>query len=329
MIVEANYFDGKTSEKKRATIEFFENKTVELKTDEIAFLESLDRVSISSRVANTPRMIRFSNGGVAYSNENDKIDAILKKLKKTHSIAHLLESKMKYALISLVLLIFSVVFFLTIGSSISAKYIVKIIPYSVEKMISQQALNFFGEHTMYSSTLSAKQKKRFESMLRELTNNQPNYKLHFIKGGKIGANAFALPSGDIILTDELVKLSDGEDRMIYGVLAHEVAHVEYKHSMQLIVKASIASIIVAYFTGDISSIVATASTTLLSLGYSREFEKEADNYAKKKMQEANISPKYLADFFKKMDRQITTKNKQNSYFSSHPSNQERIYNLLK
>lgn len=326
MIIDAEYFDGKTSQKQQASIEFSKDFTITLKTDEISCRYSLEQISISSRVANTPRIIKFPNNAVAYSNENDKIDAILKELKGTNSLVHLFESKMRYAFFALILLIASVVFFLTIGSSITAKYIAKITPQSIEDTISHQTLKTLDKYLLKPTKLDIKEQEKLKTLFTKLTNNQSKYNLHFRRG--IGINAFALPSGDIVLSDELVKFSDGEDRMIYGVLAHEVGHVEYKHSMQLIVKASIVSAIVTYFTGDVSSIVASVSATLLNANYSREFESEADNYAKLQMKKANISPKYLADFFIKMNKLTSTNDKEHSYFDSHPSNQERIDNLL-
>ena len=54
--------------------------------------------------------------------------------------------------------------------------------------------------------------------------------LLFRDGGKFGANAFALPSGKIIVTDQLASLLN--DEQIVGVLAHELGHVVYRHGMR-------------------------------------------------------------------------------------------------
>jgi predicted Zn-dependent protease len=163
--------------------------------------------------------------------------------------------------------------------------------------------------------------KRFLSL-----NDDNSLYLHFRRG--IGINAFALPSGDIVISDELIKFSNGDMDMIYGVLAHEKGHVVHKHSMQLIIKASMVSAIIAYFTGDISSIVASLSTSILNANYTREFEKEADAYAKKNMLKNGIDPKHLANFFIKMSKKYKNSDK-DSFFASHPSNKDRIEELLK
>ena len=67
---------------------------------------------------------------------------------------------------------------------------------------------------------------------------------------------------------------------------------------------------------------------MLNADYSRDFEREADEYAKTKMKEAGISPKHLADFFTKMGKKMNDNGDTHSYFDSHPSNKERIDNLI-
>ncbi len=323
--IDAKYFDGKTSKKQSVSIEFFKNRSVKVKGDGVVFVESFDNLAISSRVANTPRMITFADESIAYSSSNDAIDSVVKELNNTRSIAYLLESKMRYALLFVVLLVLSVIFFLTTGSDLIAKSIAKITPQILREEISTQTLEMMDEYLLEPSLLSVEQKDRFQTLFSELTNQEAGFHLHFRRG--IGPNAFALPSGDIVLMDELVELSDGEDKMIYGVLAHEVGHVKHKHSMQLIVKVSIVNIIIAYFTGDISSTVASVGTTMLHANYSREFESQADHYAKIQMIKAGIEPKYLAEFFVKIETN-SSEDQSYHYFDSHPSNQERIDALL-
>jgi Zn-dependent protease with chaperone function len=318
----AQYFDGTTSDKREVVIEFSEKGIVYIRGEDISFETYLDKVSFSSRVGNIPRVLKFPNGGVAHSDENDKIDKFLNK----GSFVHLFESKMRYVLLSSLLLILSVVFFLTMGSDMASKVIAQMIPHSIEKEISYSTLKVLDDYMLKSSNLSEDRKANITKLFNQITQNEQKYHLHFRRG--IGENAFALPSGDIVITDELIKFSDGNDKMIYGVLSHERGHVEYKHSMQLLVKASIVSAIVTYFTGDVSSLVATLSTSALNANYSRDFEREADEYAKIKMKQAGISPKYLAEFFIKMGEKSLDNNKSHGYFDSHPSNRERIENLL-
>ena len=320
----AQYFDGQSSLKEEVRIEFFEDGGVKVKGEVLEIVTSINELSFSERVGNIPRNIIFSNGAIAQSNENDKIDQLLKKHKKSFSIVHVMESKMRYAILSFVMLILSVVFFFTIGSGIVAKGITAMLPEVVEKKIGQEAFAIMDKYILKDTLLSKEKQQEISDRFLYLNDDNSSH-LHFRRG--IGINAFALPSGDIVISDELIKFSDGDMDMIYGVLAHEKGHVVHKHSMQLIVKASAVSAIIAYFTGDISSLVASLSTSMLNANYTREFEREADEYAKIKMLKSGISPTHLADFFIKMSKGQSSLDG-HGYFDSHPSNDERIKNLL-
>ncbi len=325
MTLYAQYFDGKSSQKEEVRVEFFEDGRVKIKGETLEIDTSIDNLSFSQRVGNIPRNIIFPNGAVAQSSENDKIDKFLKKHQKGFSIVHILESKMRYAILSFIMLILSVVFFFTIGSGIVAKGVTAILPEVVEKKIGEEAFEVMDKYILKDSLISKEKQRQISKRFSSL-NRDNSLHLHFRRG--IGVNAFALPSGDIVISDELIKFSDNDMDMIYGILAHEKGHVIHKHSMQLIIKASMVSAIIAYFTGDISSIVASLSTSILNANYTREFEREADEYAKARMIEEGVSPSHLADFFIKMSKNDKSGSSSHGYFDSHPSNDERIKQLL-
>ncbi|HHW4643827.1 TPA: M48 family metallopeptidase, partial [Campylobacter coli] len=64
------------------------------------------------------------------------------------------------------------------------------------------------------------------------------FNLNFRDGGIIGPNAFALPDGTVVITDQLVWLAAGDTDMLLGVLAHEIGHVELKHSLRQLYRAA-------------------------------------------------------------------------------------------
>ena len=324
--ITGDFFDNKNSKKQEVKLRFLDDKKVLIIfEDETALTVDLSELSFSSRLANTPRIIK-SKDFTIHTQENDKIDALLKEVQPKNTFLHILESKNIFAITSLVFIILLAVFFLTTGSSFLAKKVAFLTPHFIEKKISKATLQTMDKYILQKSTLSDKEKEQVLEVFKKVTKNDPKYHLYFRRG--IGENAFALPGGDMVITDELVKFSDGDTDMLFGVLAHEKAHIVYKHSMQMLIKASLISTIITYFTGDTSTLATTLSTSLLQAKYSREFEKEADNYAKNLMLENNISPKHLANFFIKMQK-LHKEGKRDGYFASHPSNDERIKELLK
>jgi len=97
--------------------------------------------------------------------------------------------------------------------------------------------------------------------------------------------------------------------------------------------------VMAWYLGDVSSLLATAPAVIMQAKYSRDMEREADEYAEKTLQLNALSPCLLAGILNKLEAAhlATRKNKEQQpeaepknnhavmdYLSSHPATQERI-----
>jgi Zn-dependent protease with chaperone function len=150
----------------------------------------------------------------------------------------------------------------------------------------------------------------------------------------LGANAFALPGGSIVVLDELVSLADN-DQEILAVLAHEMGHISEKHALRQMLQASVVGLAMAWYIGDVSSLLAAAPTVLLQTRYSRDFERNADTFAAEMLRANGIPASRLADILQKLEAahqtettQISAKSaKAMDYLSSHPNTEERIDRL--
>ncbi|TMH81378.1 MAG: M48 family metallopeptidase [Betaproteobacteria bacterium] len=145
-------------------------------------------------------------------------------------------------------------------------------------------------------------------------------------GAVVGANAFALPSGIIIVTDGLVRLSRSDDEVL-GVLAHELGHVKHRHTMRRLLEGSVTALIIAGVTGDVASttsLAAAAPTVLLQTKYSRDNEREADAYAVQMMRRADLDPTHLARILTRMERSGGGRGRNMpTFLSTHPRTGER------
>jgi Zn-dependent protease with chaperone function len=147
------------------------------------------------------------------------------------------------------------------------------------------------------------------------------YQLEFRRGGKIGPNAFALPSGIIVITDELVKLAK-RDEEIDAVLAHEVGHVRGRHALRILLQnAGVAALAFAVLgdVGSVSSLVAAVPVMLVQAKHSRDFEREADAYAREWLR-AEGEPETAFD---DMLCRLAKEDGDMSYLSTHPPVGER------
>jgi predicted Zn-dependent protease len=131
-------------------------------------------------------------------------------------------------------------------------------------------------------------------------------------------NAAALPGGNIVIFEQLLRHSNGPDE-VAGVLAHEIAHVEERHVTQALLRELGMGIFIAAFGGTTGASV----NDLMAASYSRDSEREADAGAITALRRAGISPLPTADFFGRMARKEGKLSERLSYISSHPVTRER------
>jgi Zn-dependent protease with chaperone function len=148
--------------------------------------------------------------------------------------------------------------------------------------------------------------------------------LEFRTSRAIGPNAFALPGGIIVITDELVALAKSDDELL-AVLAHELGHVRLRHTMRRLLESSAVAMLIAGITGDIastSSLAASAPAVLLQSKFSRDNETEADRFAFDLMRRAGIDPKYFAVLLARLEAKRGP-GPFPAFLSSHPPSAER------
>ena len=337
MKVLAKLYDGVSSKEHIVELEFSNNK-VKIKDFNIEL--PLDNIKIHSRLGNTPRLIEFPNNIRCKVEDNNKLDEILEKIGYKNSFIHKIESSWKLAITSVVVVGAFIIFMLTVGADYSANFLSKLIPKESVEYISKRSFYDIEKRFLYKSNLSKLKQEQIRKEFLKIANS--NYTLYFRSSPILGPNAFALPNGDIVILDELVMLDkDKQLRGVLGVLAHEKAHVVYKHSLRGIIKGAIAATIIGYITGDLSFIVTTLPTIVITNSYSQEFEKEADIYAKKLLKDLNISTKPLAKLFIELKNypKHYKKDKNNSsvlekfeippIFSTHPDINKRIEFFMK
>ncbi len=325
MLVDAVLYDGKSSKEHEVTLDFTFGRRVKIASHGIDV--ALEEIEISSRLGNTPRVLEFPDGIRCKSRDNDKIDQILLDFNIKKSKVHKIESSWALSLGAVVVTVAFVVFMLTSGANYTANFIATILPQNTLDKVSHMTMEHLEKDYLYPTRLTEDQQKQMRKSFALLSQGEERYRLHLRSSNRIGPNAFALPSGDIVLTDQLVALSrDKEYRDILGVLAHEKGHVVHQHALRMAIKTGMAGVIIGYITGDISILATGIPTILINSSYSRDFEREADAYAVKELQDMNVSTLYMAQLFEALDEEhgedgnATTM----AFFSSHPLTQERI-----
>lgn len=120
-----------------------------------------------------------------------------------------------------------------------------------------------------------------------------------IRASEIGPNALALPGGTILLTDDMVRLVQNDTRVLSGVLAHELGHVQHRHGLQTLVQIGALGAVTSLVWGDFSGLLATVPLWLGQAHYSRQAEREADAHSVTVLRDAGISPAVMVTMFER------------------------------
>lgn len=133
-------------------------------------------------------------------------------------------------------------------------------------------------------------------------------------------NAISTPGGHIFVTDALIRVCESEDE-IAAVLAHELAHIQLKHGINVIkgkrtsvavqnltvvtIKATGAVLDIPEFSRIASEIDESASImtdALLNTGFSKIQEFAADNAALQLMADAGYNPKAMRSLLEHLEK---------------------------
>lgn len=152
----------------------------------------------------------------------------------------------------------------------------------------------------------------------------PPLRLAFRAG--LGANALALPGGQIVMTDGLVETAAARglpDDALLGVLAHEIGHVAHRHTTRMLVEQGVLNVGLGLALGDVSTLVSSSASLLSGLAYQRGHEAQADCFALALMREAGIATAPTADLLLAIDKGSTQGPAWTALLSSHPQTPER------
>lgn len=133
-------------------------------------------------------------------------------------------------------------------------------------------------------------------------------------------NAFALPGGTILITDDLIEEATPEE--LAAVVAHEAAHVERRHAMASAYRSAGLGLVLDLVVGGGSGAGQQAvllAGSLTDMSYNRAAEAEADTRGQELLHAAGLSSKGMASFFDKLSaeesREAATVRE---YLSTHP-----------
>ncbi|HKE49310.1 MAG TPA: M48 family metallopeptidase [Rhodanobacteraceae bacterium] len=289
---------------------------------------SIASLRITPRLARIARTVEFPDGARLLVAHDAAIDAWFPRQGRLEALVDRMEHHAQVVAVAIVICAASLGAGGFWGVPWLSDRIADAVPVEVEKTLGGEVLENLDELGLKASTLAADRRDALATRFRKLAHDAggDDYRLEFRDAKSIGPNAFAIPGGTVVVTDQLVKLL-GDDREFDAVVAHEIGHQRNRHALRQTLRGSFVAIVAALFTGDVSSagaVVVAVPTFLLHSHYSRAFEEEADRYAFDLLARENESPHWFAAAMNVLEKTRPERGHRMSYLSSHPSTGDRI-----
>jgi Zn-dependent protease with chaperone function len=308
MTFQADYFDGLSARAKPVLVRVLaDTEQLAFDVEGHTYTYALADIDVQAKLGAAKRMIDLPDRSRLEAADIGELESAMpSKSSAFWRGLHYLENHLGWVMVALVATVLAGWLFLQFGVPKLAEYVAKATPLSMEKKVGEQALNGVDKLYFSPSKADPARKAGIAKALNDLCvtiKDCPQYQLEFRDGGVIGANAFALPGGYIVVTDQIIALSKN-DTEIVAVLAHELGHVKQRHAFRQSLQGVLSGLILAAITGDVSSIGSGLPAVLMQMRYSREHETEADVYALNAMQKACLPPKAFADILQRLEAQM-------------------------
>jgi len=339
MYIEGIYLDGKTSKRYHARLEVLPdtNQTIFIHFVSPVSEESekveliLAGIKIESRLGNTPREISFGESQLFVTEDSDAIDELLKiqGQSKSTSLLHRLETSSSLILFATIMTIAFTWAIVEYGIPKSAKFVVFQFPELTSEKFSN-SLAILDKSYFEPSKLTESRQQEIHALVSPYLRSYEKLNPKLVHRSGMKANAFALPDSSIVLTDDFVNLVEKDEELL-AVIFHELGHLKHKHIARQALQDSMVTLLIILITWDLSAIdlVTGLPVLLMDLSYSREFEKEADNFALEQMHRFGISVDHFAIVMQRLDNFYLEKTNHNKksipdFLSTHPATEDRV-----
>lgn len=317
MKLSGRYYDGQSAQTLMVEAEFT-MQGLKVRNNEYAHHE----ITISPKLGSTPRFVEFPDGTRMECHPQEAIDELDRRLGQKNRVSFL-EAHWLAVLSSIVVAVIFVWGSVQYGVPALAKSVAMALPEEWVLSSDEYTLEALDRTMFETSKLSESRQQELKLKFHQLKQVAETNAHLIFRSSPRGANAFALPGGTVIMTDELVELAK-TDEEILSVLGHELGHIKYRHSLRHSLEASALTLVITAVTGDLTglnSLLVNLPVILMSMSYGRELESEADDVAYDLMLKMNMDPIHFANI---MERLHDGAHQGPEWLSSHPASDERV-----
>jgi Zn-dependent protease with chaperone function len=207
--VAAMFFDGRSSRAQQVQLDGDAGGVLNIQAADWQRSELLSGIRVTPRVAGIHRTLVLGDGGQLQVEDNNAVDAWFPNHDRTAAWIDRLERHSVAVAASLLVTAASIVFVIFFGIPYAAEKIAAHIPDSVAREMGEQTATLLDRFGFNDSKLPKKRQQELQAVFKKYIADLPDpshYQLRFMAARH--PNAFALPGGIIVVTDEMVRLVD-------------------------------------------------------------------------------------------------------------------------
>ncbi|WP_058912637.1 M48 family metallopeptidase [Entomohabitans teleogrylli] len=308
--------------------------TLVLHTDDGERLFALEDITVSDALGTIPLFITFPDGGRFVPAEDASFRAWYFSQRRP-GLVHRLERHKFGVIIALLISLFCGAFWYYGALPWLSQTIARSVPAAAEQRIGEYALWLLEKDSGFRASALPEERQRAlgalfrQTLPAEMRQDPTPVKLRLMRIPQ-GANAFMLPDGTLVMSDQLVALAKSDDALA-AVMLHEMGHHHHRHGMQMLVRSSLVTLLMMWAMGDVSGIGDTllqSAAFLDQMQFSRDMEREADRFAVAGMRAQQRSLAAMIEVYQALEqsaaKEEAVSDESWSWVSTHPAMSERL-----
>jgi Zn-dependent protease with chaperone function len=325
----ATWCDGRMAVRRPASVEV-EGEEVRISGDFAPLVVPRSALTPDDPMQDLPRTLHLADGGTLETDAHDAVEESWPTRGRIARVALFLESRWSASLCAVAAIASITWFIIVVALPTLAEPVAASLSSRSVHAIGQSTLTTLDRTILTPSQLPrsriAEINARFDAFLTDEPDTD-DFRIEFRR--MPGANAFALPGGIIVVSDDMVALAATDDELL-AVIAHEIGHERNHHGIRLVLQNSGLAVLVTALAGDavgMTILAAALPSVLVQSRYSRQFEAEADEYAFAHLKRHGKSPRVFADVMRRLQQSEQHDDGEQGlvqYLSSHPATEERI-----
>lgn len=238
-MVQAQYVGGRSTRVRTVNLSVDAGQLL-IAGEGIERAEPLASVTFDEKLGNAPRRVRLADGSFCEVRDHAALSDLMKAAQVRDGWVDRAQRHVQWVLLSLLACALLIGAAYRWGLPWAARVLAQRLPPAVGVALSAQTLKTLDGGLLQPSKLDAKRQAALRDEFQALRlpdGGHVGWTLLFRRSPALGANAFTLPDGTIILLDDLVtQLND--DKQTMAVLSHEAGHAQERHGLQLLLRSS-------------------------------------------------------------------------------------------